>query len=336
MSVGVLALTGCNSGSSTSPETTSDKPGTTAKLTGAIKIDGSSTVYPITADVSEKFQDANSGVSVTVSESGTGGGIKKLIAGEIDICDASRPITEEEIAKAKEAGLEFLEIPLAYDGLTVVVNPKNTWADKLTVEELKKIWGPDSTVKTWADIRAGWPAEKIKLYGPGTASGTFDFFTEVIMGKKGSIRSDFEPSEDDNVLVKGVEGDQYAMAYFGIAYFEANMDKLRAVPIVNPAGEPTAPTVENVKSLKYMPLSRPLFTYVSKKAAARPEVQAFFEFYLGKAGQESVKTTGYVPFDAATYETAIANFKSGKTGSIFSGQTGKPVDEVLKANATGK
>lgn len=331
--VTLAGISGCNSTTTTSTTSTDEKdgkPAATSALKGAIKIDGSSTVYKITASVAEKFMDANPDVDVTVAVSGTGGGFKKFIAKETDISNASRPIEEDEIADAKTAGVEYVEVPIGYDGLTLVVNKQNDWVDHLTTAELKKIFEDGSTVKTWKDIRATWPAEPIKLYSPGTDSGTFDFFTEVITGKKGNMRKDASFSEDDNQLAKGVGGDKGGLGFFGIAYYEANMDTLKAVPIDAGSG-PVEPNFDNVLSLKYQPLSRPEFIYISKTAFDRPEVKAFAEFYIGAEGQATVKESGYVPFKSETYTRIQKMFAEGKTGSHFQGMRGKPVEDVLTA-----
>lgn len=271
-----------------------------------VKVDGSSTVYPITEAVAEEFSKANSKIRVTVGVSGTGGGMKKFTAGEIDIANASRPIKKEEAEAAKTHGVEYLELEVAYDGLTVVVNPANTFVDFLTVAELKKIWEPESKVKTWKDVRPSWPAETLTLYGPGTDSGTFDYFTEVVNGKSKASRADFTKSEDDNVLVTGVAGDKHALGYFGLAYYEENMSKLKAVPIKADDKAPAiAPSVETVRAKTYKPLSRPLYIYVAKKAAARLEVKAFISFYLEHAAALS-KQVGYIPTPDAEHQKAVA------------------------------
>lgn len=274
-----------------------------AELKGTIKVDGSSTVYPITQAVAEEFKKANPGVEITVGVSGTGGGFKKFVVGEIDINDASRKVKQEEVDKAKSNGIEMTEIEVAYDGLAVVVNKENTWANDMTPEELKKIWDKDSKVQYWSDVRPEWPKEKIKLYGPGTDSGTFDYFTEAINGKEKQIRPDFTASEDDNVLVQGVAGDKYAMGFFGLAYYEENKDKLNVVKING-----VEPSIETVKNGTYKPLSRPLFVYVSNKAMERPEIKEFLKFYLTK-GRELVKETGYIPFEDSKYETELSKIK---------------------------
>ena len=290
-----------------------------------IKIDGSSTVYPITEAVAEEFQKAQK-IKVTVGESGTGGGFKKFCRGETDISNASRPISQKEIDACKEAGIQFIELPIAFDALTVVVNDKNDWVKSITVDELKKIWGPGSSVKNWKQVK------KLGLYGPGTASGTFDYFSEAINGKSKAHRTDYTPSEDDNVLVKGVTGDTGGMAYFGMAYYEENKDKLRAIPVAVKAGSPAVlPSVKTVEDGTYQPLARPIFIYVNATAAAfKPEVKAFVNFYLDNA-PELVKEVKYVPLPAEDYAAVKAHFKSNKPGTGFGGknEVGIKVKDLL-------
>lgn len=285
-----------------------------------IKIDGSSTVYPITEAVAEEFQAAQK-VKVTVGESGTGGGFKKFCRGETDISNASRPITQKEIDACKEAGIQFIELPVAFDALTVVVNSKNDWVKSLTVEELKKIWGPGSTVKNWKQVNSSFPDKKIGLYGPGTASGTFDYFSEAINGKSKAHRTDYTPSEDDNVLVQGVTGDDGGMAYFGLAYYEENKEKLKAVPIAVKAGLPAVlPSAKTVEDGTYQPLARPIFIYVNATAAAfKPEVKDFVNFYLEQA-PALVKEVKYVPLPAEDYAAVKTHFKAMKPGTGFGGK----------------
>lgn len=324
---GAVMFAGCNSAPAPTTGTTGEAKATEgAKLTGDIKIDGSSTVYKVTAAVAELFGEANSGVNVKVNISGTGGGFKKFAAGEIDIANASRPMKQEEIDLAKKNGIEFYEVPVAYDGLTVVVNEKNTWAKDLKVEELKKMFAPGSTITNWNQVRPEFPDKKITFYGAGRDSGTFDFFTKNIVGEEKAIRQDYQPSEDDNATVQGVAGDEGAIGYFGYAYYEENQDKLNAVAVNG-----IAPSAETVKNLTYQPLSRPEFIYVTTKAAERPEVQAFVKFYLSADGQGLVKRAGYVPFDPATYERIAKMWDAKKTGSIFVDAAGKPVEDVLTA-----
>jgi len=280
-------------------------------LKGTVKVDGSSTVFPITEAVAEEFGKvkANRRVRVTVGVSGTGGGFKKFLAGETDINDASRPIKQKEIDKAIKNGVQYIELPVAYDGLSVVVNKSNTWVDFLTVAELHKIWKPGSTVKTWKDIRSSWPNQKIQLYGPGTDSGTFDYFTEVINGKSQVSRSDFTKSEDDNVLVTGVAGDKGSLGYFGFAYYVENKDKLKVVPIKQGDKKPVPPTMTTINNGSYAPLSRPIFIYVNLKSAHKPEVREFVRFYL-KQAKELATEVGYVPLPDQEYQKYLDKFES--------------------------
>ena len=300
-----------------------------------IKVDGSSTVYPITEAVAEQFQSQNKSVKVTVGISGTGGGMKKFTRGEIDIADASRPITAKEVEACKQGGIEFVELPVAYDALTVVINPQNDWAKEMTVEDLKKIWSPDAQgrVMKWSDVRAGWPDLPIKLYGPGADSGTFEYFTEAVVGKAKSSRTDYTASEDDNVLVNGVRGDKGAIGYFGLAYYMANKDALKAVAVVNPkTGKAVLPSVESVESATYAPLSRPIFIYVKKDALSRPEVKKFVEFYMTK-GPDLVERVKYVPLPDRVYELGLQNVQNMKTGTVFGGDahaTGMGIEDMMK------
>ena len=285
-------------------ETTAAAAETTAAeaagLSGQIIVDGSSTVFPITEAVSEEFTNANPGVQIPVGFAGTGGGFKKFIAGEIDIANASRPIKDEEVQALKDAGIEYTEFKIGFDGLTVVVNKENTWATDMTVDELKMIWQKDSTVTKWSDVRKDWPAEKINLYGPGTDSGTFEYFTEEINGKKAEINTNFTPSEDDNVLVQGVAGDKYAMGYFGYAYYEANADKLNDIAVNG-----VKPTFDTIKDGSYKPLSRPLFMYVKNSSLEKPEVKAFVQYFLSE-GTPLVGEVGYVPLTDDAYQAELA------------------------------
>jgi len=309
------------------------------KLAGTIKIDGSSTVYPITEAVAEEFGQKNPEVRITVGISGTGGGFKKFIAGETDISDASRPIKAAEIEQLKAKNIDYIELPIAHDALTVVVNPQNTWATTMTVAELKKLWEPEAQGKVthWNQIRAEWPNEPIKLFGAGTDSGTFDYFTEAIVGKEKASRGDYTASEDDNVLVQGVANDKYALGYFGMSYYHENKAKLKAVSIDD--GKDTngkgaiAPSPETVLSSTYQPLSRPLFIYVRKDAADRPEVREFVNFYLSN-GTNLTKEVGYVPLSANIYKVALSRFNDRVTGSLF--QTGTEVGVSLETIYSNK
>lgn len=276
-------------------------------LSGAIQIDGSSTVYPVTEAVAEEFRTKAPDVKVTVGVSGTGGGFKKFVRGEIDINDASRGIKEEEAAQAKENNITFQELSITYDGLTVVVHPENTWVKDITVAELKKIWEPEAQnkIKKWNQIRPEWPDQEIHLYGAGVESGTYDYFTEAIVGKSHSSRGDYTASEDDNVLVQGVSSDVNALGFFGFAYYMENKEKLKAVAVddQNDANGKGAilPSVETVKDGTYAPLSRPLFLYVNSKAVSRPEVVAFINFYLENAAELS-REVGYIPLTEEEYQ----------------------------------
>ncbi len=299
------------------------------KLRGAVKIDGSSTVYPITEAVAEDFAEVAPGVRVTVGISGTGGGFKRFTVGETDISDASRPIRKDELDKASSGGVEFIELPVAFDGLSIVVNKANTWVDHLTVDDLKKIFTDGSPVKSWKDIRPQWPDMAVKIYAPGTDSGTFDYFKEVVAGDKGAIRSDMSVSEDDNVLVRGVAGDQGAIGFFGCAYYFENKDKLKVVPIVNSGtGKPVEPTHETIESGTYAPLSRPLFIYVNVKSLDRPEVKAFVNFYLTN-GPALAEEVGYVRLPEEICTRARRNFEQGRTGTQFLDEAGHKVPGAL-------
>ena len=280
-------------------------------LFGKIRINGSSTVFPITEAVAEEFQKLHRKVRVTVGISGTGGGFKKFATGQTDINDASRPIKVKEKDKAAKNGIDYIELPVAYDGLSVVVNPKNEFLDYLTVTELRKIWQPGSTVKNWNDVRPDWPNKPIKLYGPGADSGTFDYFTKKINGKSQASRSDYTASEDDNVLVMGVAGDTYSLGYFGYAYYKENQDKLKVVAIDGGDG-PIKPSETTINDGTYKPLSRPIFIYVSNKAAKRPVIKEFVSFYLKNATVLS-KEVGYVPLPDTKYQQLLDQFEKWST-----------------------
>ncbi|CAN5639909.1 PstS family phosphate ABC transporter substrate-binding protein [soil metagenome] len=299
-----------------------------------VKLDGSSTVFPISEAMAEEFQKEHRDIKVTVGISGTGGGFKKFLRGEIDISDASRPIMEKELEEARKNGIEYIEIPVAFDALTVMVNPKNDWVDQLTVAELKTIWQPDAQEKinNWKQVRSTFPDRPLKLYGAGSDSGTFDYFTEAIVGKAKSSRGDYTASEDDNVLVQGIGNDSNALGYFGYAYYAENTDKLKAVAIVNKSGDAVAPSPEAVKSGAYNPLSRPIFIYVNKKSLSeKPEVRAFAEFYL-KHAAELVKEVKYVPLPDKAYESGLERLSQMKTGSVFGGKeaVGITIEELFE------
>ncbi|MGH2809828.1 MAG: PstS family phosphate ABC transporter substrate-binding protein [Actinomycetota bacterium] len=278
-----------------------------ASLTGTINADGSSTVFPISQAIAELFNEDAPKVKVSVGTSGTGGGFEKFCAGETDLSDASRPIKDEEKQKCTAGGVEYVQLQVAVDGLSVLVNPSNNFAECLTVDELKKIWAPGSTVKNWNAVRSGFPDRPLSLYGPGTDSGTFDYFTDEIVGEEGASRDDYTASENDNDLVTGVGGDQNALGYFGFAYYAQNRDKLKLVG-VDPGEGCVKPSKEAIQSGKYKPLSRPLFIYVSKKAAAKPEVSSFVDFYL-ESVNDIVADVGYVPMPDEALEKATADWE---------------------------
>ncbi len=300
-----------------------------------VKIDGSSTVYPVTEAVAEEFQKLKKGaVRVTVGISGTGGGFKKFCRGETDISNASRPILKQEMEACKQAGIEFIELPVAFDALAVVIHPQNNWAETLTIEDLKKMWEPaaQGVITRWNQVRAEWPDAKLSLYGAGADSGTFDYFTEAVVGKAKSSRGDYMASEDDNILVQGVSGDRYALGFFGFAYVHENPGKVKAAKIVNPAtGKPVEPSMENVINGSYQPLSRPLFLYVNRKAADRAEIKEFVEFYLTK-GAELAREVGYTPLPKEAYELARSRFAERKVGTVFGGvpEVGVQIMDLLR------
>jgi len=299
LGIALVALASCGGKGKTNDATA---------LEGQVKIDGSSTVYPITEAVAEEFRTIAPKVKVTVGISGTGGGFKKFDRGETDINDASRPIKDKEAETCKANNIEYTSLKIAFDGLSVVANPQNDWLQDITTEELKKIWEPaaEGKIMKWSDIRPEWPAEKINLYGPDAASGTYDYFTEVIVGESGKSRGDYTNSSDDNVLVQGITQDKYALGFFGMAYYEENMDKLKLIGVDSGKGA-VKPTFETVSGGTYAPLSRPIFIYVSKGAAKRPEVKKFVEFYLDKAAGVA-KDVGFVALPEADYNTGKTEF----------------------------
>lgn len=307
-----VALTGCGKQDGSAPS---------GRNAPVVRMDGSSTVFPIAEAVAEEFQISERGaVRVTVGLSGTGGGFKKLCRGDVDVSNASRPILTEEMEMCRAAGINFIELPVAFDAITVVVNPKNDWVKSLTVADLKKIWEPaaQGQVLRWNQVRPEWPDMPLMLFGPGADSGTFDYFTEAVTGKAKSSRGDYTASEDDNVLVQGVENNKNAIGYFGYAYYIAHKDKMRAVPIVNANGKDVGPSIAAVNDGSYSPLSRPLFIYVRETAAARADVQEFINFYLTE-GAELAKEVGYVPLPAEAYRLALKHFADKKLGTVFGG-----------------
>jgi phosphate transport system substrate-binding protein len=306
------------------------------KLTGTIDIDGSSTVYRLTAGAYELFQEVQPEVQIPVNYSGTGSGFKKFLEGKLDIADASRPIQQSEIDQAKEAGIEYIELPVAFDALTIAVNAENDWATEITIDELKKLWEPGAkdTITKWNQIREGWPDKEIKLFGAGHDSGTYEYFTEAVVGKKGSARSDATATEDDNIIVQGVAGDKFSLGYLPYAYYEPNKDKLKALKIDWKSDDEVGaiePSVETVRAGQYNPLSRPLFIYVKRSSAERPEVKAFVEFYLAHAAELS-KSLQYVPLPDAAYTMAQERFAKLQVGTGFGGKSefGLPLEEIMK------
>ncbi len=290
-----------------------------------VRIDGSSTVFPVTEAVAEEFQAAHRGTMVTIGVSGTGGGFKKFCRGDIDITNASRPIKPSEIEQCEKGNVQYIELPISYDGLAIIVNKSNDWIDSITVKELKKIWEPAAQRKIlkWNQIRPNWPDKEIHLFAPGVSSGTFDYFTKAINGEEGASRGDFTASEDDNVLVQGISSDKGGMGFFGLAYYEYNSDKLKLIPVddeIDSNGKgPIAPTVASVNDGTYQPLSRPIFIYVDKaKVEARPELANFIQFFLDNAATLS-EEVGYIPLPAAIHKLTVERFKGRVEGTVYEG-----------------
>jgi phosphate transport system substrate-binding protein len=303
---------------------------------GRIQIDGSSTVYPITEAVAEEFRNEHPDIRITVGVSGTGGGFKKFARGEVDIANASRPIKESEVKAIHAAGLNFIEIPVAYDGLAVVVSPANDFVDYLTIAELKKMWEPaaQGKITSWQQIRPSFPDVPLRLYGAGTSSGTYDYFTEAVTGKSKASRGDYTASEDDNVLVQGVSSDKGSLGYFGLAYYEENKNKLKIVPIDGGKG-PVIPTDETVRTGEYAPLSRPEFIYINSRSARDSVMISFVQFYLHNA-PPLVKEVGYVPLPAEAYQLAYQRFLQGVQGSLFAERStvGADIVQLLQQSLT--
>jgi phosphate transport system substrate-binding protein len=302
-----------------------------------VKIDGSSTVYPVTEAVAEEFQKAMKGkVKVTVGISGTGGGFKKFCRGEAEISNASRPILKSEMEDCKKNGVEYVEMPVAYDALTVVVNPKNSFLKSISIEELKRMWEPaaQGKVTTWKQVNPAWPDSPLKLFGAGADSGTFDYFTEAVTGKSKSSRGDFTASEDDNVLVQGVSRDVNALGFFGFAYYYENRDKLKGVPVSWKGSKPVEPNAEHVLDGTYQPLSRPIFIYVNAKAAQKPEVKQFVEYY-NKHGANLAKEVKYVPLPASAYQHNLDALAKNRLGTKFGGENkvGLTIEQLMKLEA---
>jgi|688.fasta_scaffold00886_24 phosphate transport system substrate-binding protein len=335
----LVTLVGCEPKADTStarPEAPTQPAGETAAA--PIRVDGSSTVYPVTEAVAEEFK-RSTGIDVTVGMSGTGGGFKKFLRGETDVSNASRPISADEMKQAREAGIEYLELPICFDALTVVVHPSNDWVSSITTAELKTLWEPGAQEKitTWNQIRAEWPNEKITLFGAGSDSGTFDYFTEAICGKAKASRGDYNASEDDNTLVQGVQGSKFALGYLPFSYYAENKDKLKALSIDwdKDQVEAVGPSEETVMNGTYNPLSRPLFIYVNRKSIeSRPEVKQFVSFYLENVASLS-KEVNCVPLPASAYDAAKARLTEMKVGTVFGGvpEVGLTIDELLKREA---
>ena len=307
-----------------------------AQLKGDIDIDGSSTVFPVTEAMAEEFGKLTDGrVRITVGVSGTGGGFKKFCAGETVISNASRPISQGEIDLCAAAGIDFVELPVAIDGLSVMVNPANDFVECMTIAELHTMWAPEAEeqITHWNQVRAGWPDEKFGLYAPGVDSGTFDYFTETVNGASQASRGDFLASEDDNVLVIGISGDRNGLGYFGYAYYEENAGRLKLVAIDGGDGC-VSPTPETINNGRYAPLSRPLFIYVRADVVHEPHIKGFIEYYLSAAARELVSETGYIPFPERVYQLGAAKFRNGATGAAFGGdhRLHGAVEEVLAAS----
>jgi phosphate transport system substrate-binding protein len=340
-----LSLTmaaGCAGGASAPSPTRAAGPANSTAvdprtLSGTVKIDGSSTVFPISEAMAEEFQNATRGrVRVTVGISGTGGGFKKFCSGETDISDASRPITQAEVEACTAAGIKFIELPIAFDGLSVMVSPRNTFVESIKVSELKKMWEPDAqgSITRWSQVRPDWPDRAFKLYGPGTDSGTFDYFTDAINGKEKASRGDYTASEDDNVLVQGISNDPDALGYLGYAYYEQNRDRLKLVKIDAEMGAgPVAPSPETISNGSYAPLSRPIFIYVKLASLDKPEVHEFVRFYLTPENAASlVPQVGYIAFPEQFYGLAMQRLDARQTGTVFvtGAQLGIKVDDLFK------
>jgi phosphate transport system substrate-binding protein len=301
-------------------------------ITGRIEIDGSSTVFKLTQAVAEEFRADNAGVQIKVDKSGTGGGFKNFVLGKLDICDASRPIAKNEIDQCQANGVEYIELPVAFDAITVAVNIQNSWCDAMTVAELKKLWEPeaDGKITRWKQIRQDWPDAKIELYGQGHDSGTFEYFTEAIVKQKNKSRTDCTASEDDNVILLGIEGDKGALGYVPYAYFAPRAGKTMKAVKIDSGNEPVAPSPQTVKDGSYKPLSRPLFIYVNRKAAERPEVKLFIEFYLQNA-EKMAEVVGYIPLNGTDYPKIVERFHIAQTGTSFGGSSseGKTLKDIL-------
>jgi phosphate transport system substrate-binding protein len=339
LAIAALTLTACTGGAPTSEspaggESPAASPAAAkSDLTGSVAVDGSSTVFPISEAMAEEFKKANPGVNLTVSVSGTGGGFKKFCAGETDISNASRPIKKEEIELCEKGKIEYVELPIAFDGLSVVVNPKNNWAKCLKVEELKTMWEPaaQGKITKWNQVNPSFPDKPLQLFGAGTDSGTYDYFTKEVVGEEGKSRGDYTASEDDNTLVQGVAGSEGGLAFFGYAYYEANKDQVKPVEIDGGNGC-VIPSPETIADGSYKPLSRPEFIYVKKESLSKPEVKAFVEFQLSAANKNLITQAGYVPFGDDVYAEIKTRLEKAPTGSMYAaeGAKGKKLIDLLK------
>jgi phosphate transport system substrate-binding protein len=340
----LLTLSACGGGNQTTTTTTETPEGTATEtqggqtaasnLSGEVLVDGSSTVFPISEAMAEEFMKANSGVRVTVGVSGTGGGFKKFCAGETDISNASRPIKKEEIELCQKNGIEYVELPVAFDGLSVVVNPKNDFAACLKVDELKKMWEPaaQGKVSNWNQVRSGFPDKNLGLYGAGTDSGTYDYFTAAIVGEEGESRGDYTASEDDNTIVQGVASDEGGLGFFGYAYYEENKDKVKVVAIDSGDGNCVEPTATTIADGTYKPLSRPEFIYVKKASLDKPAVKAFAEFQIDPANKGLISEVGYVPLTDEILTAVKERIETTKVGTVFGGEpaVGVKLADMLK------
>jgi phosphate transport system substrate-binding protein len=329
-----IVAAGCGG---SSPSSSAGGAAGTAAAGSDIRVDGSSTVFVLSEAVAEEFTKAGNRTRVTVGQSGTGGGFQKFCRGETDINDASRPVSKAEMAACQGAGISFYEIPVAYDGIAVVVNPKASWINDITVPELKTLWAPDAQGKVarWSQVRQGWPDREVHLYGAGVDSGTYDYFTEAVVGKARASRGDFTSSEDDNVLVQGVAGDELALGFIPFAYYQENRQRLKLLPVddgkADDGAGAIAPSFEAIRNGTYQPLSRPLFIYVSEKALARPEVQQFVDFYIGKVGKLA-EEVGYVQLGDEGYRLVTEHFEKRRPGTLFGdggAQVGVTIEQLL-------
>jgi phosphate transport system substrate-binding protein len=341
LSAAGLAACGAPAGAGRTPEANDRTIATTldgkplSSLTGSVRLDGSSTVFTIAEAMAEEFQRASAGrVRITVGISGTGGGFKRFCSGETDISNASRPIRSSEMAQCAGASVKFIEVPVAFDGMSIAVSPRNTWVDHITVAELKKMWEPaaQGTITRWSQIRDGWPDRPLRLYGPGPDSGTFDYFTDAITGKEKASRGDYTASEDDNMLVQGIANDPEALGYFGFAYYIENKDRLKVVPVDSGTGNPVTPSEETIRNGTYQPLSRPVFVYLRAASLDRTEVREFMRFYLDPKNTKYIAETGHVPFPSNAYEQIWERVLARQTGTVFGGKSQEAVtlEDLLK------